>query len=129
LINGITFPSETYNLNFTINTAVSGTIYDDPPNDIYRAYQEYVNCYYNDNGSGKFMTFNEWFVNPIFCFKIEGTLPNSIDNNAYINVLYRTSDVKNVYMYACAFFIDTIKLKFDANAEYVKSLDINNYGI
>ena len=75
------------------------------------------------------MTFNEWFVNPIFCFKIEGTLPNSIDNNAYINVLYRTSDVKNVYMYACAFFIDTIKLKFDANAEYVKSLDINSYGI
>ena len=39
LINGITFPSETYNLNFTINTAVPGTIYDDPPNDIYRAYQ------------------------------------------------------------------------------------------
>ena len=39
LINGITFPSETYNLNFTVNTAVPGTIYDDPPNDIYRAYQ------------------------------------------------------------------------------------------
>ena len=34
LINGNTFPSETYNFNFTINTAVPGTIYDDPPNDI-----------------------------------------------------------------------------------------------
>ena len=86
---------------------------------IYRAYPEYVNCYYNDNGSGKFMTFNQWFVNPIFCFKIEGALPNSIDNNAFINVLYRTSEVKNVYLYACAFFIDTLKLKYDSNAEYV----------
>ena len=51
-------------------------------NDIYRAYQGYVNCCYDDNGSGKFMTFKEWFVNTIFCFKIEGVLPNSIDNNA-----------------------------------------------
>ena len=57
------------------------------------------------------MSFNEWIVNPIFCFKIEDTLPNSIDNNAYINLLYRTSDVKNISMYACAFFIDTIKIK------------------
>ena len=39
LINGITFPSETYNFSFTINTAAPGTIYDDPPNDMYRAYQ------------------------------------------------------------------------------------------
>ena len=62
-------------------------------------------------------------------FKLEGTLPNSIDNNAFINVLYRTSEVKNVYLYACAFFIDTLKLKYDANGEYVNSLDINSYGI
>ena len=42
LINGITFPSETYNFNFTINTAVPGTIYDDPPNDIY--IYIYISC-------------------------------------------------------------------------------------
>ena len=74
------------------------------------------------------MTFNQWFVNPIFCFKLECALPNSIDNNAFINVLYKTYDVKNVYLYACTFFIDTSKLKYDANAEYLNSLDINSYG-
>ena len=60
---------------------------------------------------------------------MEGVLPKSIDNNAFINVLYRTSDVKNVYLHACAFFVYTLKLKYDANAEYVNSLDINSYGI
>ena len=75
------------------------------------------------------MSFNQWFVNPIYCFKPEGALPNFIDNNAFINALYRTSEVKNVYLYACAFFIDTLKLKYDANTEYVNSLASNSYGI
>ena len=135
LINGITFPSENYNFNFTVNTSAANAgattlnIYDDPPNDIYRAYQEYVNCYYSDNGCGKFLTFSEWFVNPIFCFKIEGTLPNSLDNNVYINLLYRTGSVQNVYMYASAYFIDTLRLKFDGNAQFVRVEDKNTYGI
>ena len=79
------------------------------------------------------LSFEQWIVTPIFCFKLEGALPSTIDNIAFINTLYRTSSMrnvyKNVYMFACAYYIDKLHLKFDKDAQFVILIDINEYSV
>ena len=75
------------------------------------------------------LSFDQWFVTPIFCFKSEGALPSTIDNTAFINTVYRTSSVRNAYMFACAYCIDKLHLKFDKDAQFVKLIDINEYSV
>ena len=97
-------------------------------NDLTRAYEEYASCYRQQEGT-KMLSFEQWIVTPIFCFKFEGALPFTIDNTAFINTVYRTSSVRNVYMFACAYYNDNLHLKFDKDDQFVILIDINEYSV
>ena len=106
LFNGQSYPSDSpYHFDFTINTGVTATNYDDDVNDIYRAYKDYVNCYTSDDRCGKLLRFNEWVFQPVFCFRTSDILPtSSTENTSFVNVYYRSSNVNQIYMYAAALF-------------------------
>ena len=55
-----------YHFDFTINTGVTATNYDDGVNDIYRAYKDYVQCYTCDDSC---VRFNEWVFALCFAFE------------------------------------------------------------
>ena len=78
-------------------------------NDIYRAYNDYVNCCTSDDRCGKYSGFNEWVIAPVFCFRTSDILPTSTsDNTCFVNVWYRSSNIIQVYMYAAAFYVDKL---------------------
>ena len=106
MINGRTFPSEPYNFNFTINGSTLNIV-DDGQNDLTRAYEEYISCYRQQEGT-KMLSFEQWIVTPIFCFKLEGALPSTIDNTAFINTTYRTSSVRNICLHVHIILISYI---------------------
>ena len=103
-----------------MNTGVSANTYDDGVNDIYRAHKDYVNCYTSDDRCGKLLSFNEWIIAPIFCFRTSDILPTSTTyNTCFVNVWYRSSNVNQVYMYAAAFYVEKLRLKYDHNSQYI----------
>ena len=110
LFNGQSYPSDSpYHFDFTINTGVTATNYDDGVNDIYRAYKDYVNCTSLNDRCGKLLSFNEWVIAPVFCFRTSDILPTgSTDNTCYVNAWYRSSNVNQIYMHAASFYVDKI---------------------
>ena len=48
-------------------------IVDEGEIDLTRAYEEYISCYCQQEGT-KMLSFEQWIVTPIFCFKLEGAL-------------------------------------------------------
>ena len=83
-MNGTTYPSDPYHFDFTINSGVAANTYDYGVNDIYRAYEDYVNCYTSDDRCGKLLSFNEWVIAPVFCFRTSDILPTSTTDNTYL---------------------------------------------